>query len=130
MSKRMAIVSEQPRVPSVRLHGGAERLPVRWRGDDQSSNVTCSWYGVAPGEQCTRHVHSGKTETWLLVAGTAEVELGGVTYRASAGDAFVAPPGTPYALVNAGTETVVFVNIVERVPGAPTTTTEFQGVAP
>ena len=59
-----------------KLHGGAQRLPARVINDETMSSQRISWYEIAPGDQCTRHVHEGKFETWLVILGTGVSHVG------------------------------------------------------
>jgi mannose-6-phosphate isomerase-like protein (cupin superfamily) len=113
--------------PPETLHGGARRLAVRWHPPlATDAPIGLSWYSVASGDRCSRHAHTGKTETWLLVSGRAMVELGDDSFEASPGDAFRAPPGVSHALTTLGDEPAVFVNVVERLAGVQPTTTELE----
>ena len=93
------------------LHGKAERLPTRLV-NAETLPTTISWYRVEPGGRCTYHVHSGKDECWLIVAGRGQAKVGDTDYQVAAGDFLLTREGTPHALVNAGAEDLVFVNIV------------------
>lgn len=108
------------------LHGGAERQPLRWRLDAAGRPDHLAWYRVAPGDLCTAHRHTGKAETWLVVAGTGVVEIDAQSYEVAPGDAFVTRPGQAHALRNTGGDFLVFVNIV-TFTGGPVTTTELGG---
>ncbi len=106
------------------LHGGAQRLPVRQaNGIEPPQKV--SRYVIAAGERCTRHVHTGKAETWLIVAGSGVAHLDDRQVVVSEGDLLVTPPGTSHALDNTGAAPLVFVNIVSPT-GGPITTTELE----
>jgi len=106
------------------LHGGAERQELRWRTDTATPLGGLSWYRIAPGAVCTAHVHTGKAETWLIVAGKGQARIGDREFPVAAGDAIVTYPGTPHGLINTGEEIMVFVNIVSIVSHDPVTTTE------
>ena len=112
------------------LHGGAERVAVRWHElpDAPSRAVGLSLYRVRPGERCGLHVHGGKTETWLVVAGEAEVVRGEERLRVRVGDAVRTPPGVAHALANVGAGDVLFVNVVEPEPGVEPSTVELEDV--
>lgn len=107
------------------IHGGARRLAVSWINQPEEPPHRISFYRVLPGERCTLHVHTGKEESWLLVAGTGLVRIGDDLYEVSIGDALVTPAGTPHELVNTGKEPLLFVNLV-RLTGGPVTTTELE----
>ncbi len=106
------------------LHGGAQRQPLRWRTEAKTPLAGLSWYMVAPGDVCTAHVHTGKAETWLVVAGSGRARIGAQDIAVAPGDAMVTMPGTPHALHNTGREPLVFVNVVSIVNADRVTTTE------
>ena len=109
------------------LHGGAQRQPIRWQTETKSPLAGLSWYLVAPGDVCTAHVHTGKAETWLVVAGTGRARIGTEEFPVAAGDAMATMPGTPHALHNTGAQPLVFVNIVSIVNDDRVSTTELGG---
>ena len=108
------------------LHGGAERQRLRWRVDGEGRPDHLAWYRIAAGGLCTAHRHTGKAETWLIVAGTGRVEIDADAFDVEPGDVFVTRPGQSHALRNTGTDALIFVNIV-RFTGGPVTTTELAG---
>ncbi len=108
------------------LHGGAQRQDLRWRTAAKSPLAGLSWYQVAPGDVCSAHVHTGKAETWLIVAGVGEARVGAEAFAVKPGDAIVTPPGTAHALHNTGSAPLVFVNIVSIANDDPVSTTELE----
>jgi mannose-6-phosphate isomerase-like protein (cupin superfamily) len=106
------------------LHGGAVRQKLRYVDGVRGPLAGLSWYAVAPGEVCAAHVHTGKAETWLIVAGRGRAQIGEREFDVAPGDAMVTMPGTPHALRNTGDAPLVFVNIVAIVDAEPVTTTE------
>jgi mannose-6-phosphate isomerase-like protein (cupin superfamily) len=106
------------------LHGGARRLPVRWRNVEGPPPITVSRYEIAPGEVCSLHVHTGKTELWLVVSGEGTARIGPDRIAVAEGDIVLTPPLVPHELVNTGAERLVFVNIVHPTGDVPITTTE------
>jgi mannose-6-phosphate isomerase-like protein (cupin superfamily) len=105
------------------LHGGAQRQPIRWVNADVPP-MTISRYRVAPGDQVSLHVHTGKAEYWVVVAGHGIVIIGNDRIAVQEGDVVVTPPLVPHALHNTGSEPLAFVNLVQPVGDAPITTTE------
>lgn len=108
------------------LHGGAQRLAVRWVNLDRDPPAPVSRYQVAVGDVCSRHVHTGKIETWVIVAGRGRAEVGDRRFEVVAGDAIVTFPGEPHRLVNTGDTILEFLNIVTRTGDAPVTTRELE----
>jgi len=107
------------------LHGGGQRLPVRWINRDPPP-MTISRYRVDPGEEITLHVHTGKAEYWVVLAGSGVVRIGGENLAVAEGDIVATAPGTPHALRNTGAAPLLFVNVVQPT-GGPITTTELAG---
>jgi mannose-6-phosphate isomerase-like protein (cupin superfamily) len=108
------------------LHGGAQRQTVRWVNLDREAPAPVSRYQVAPGDVCSRHVHTGKIETWLIVAGCGVAEVGERKFDVGVGDAIVTFPGEPHRLANTGDTILEFVNIVTRTGDAPVSTRELE----
>ena len=109
------------------LHGGARRLPTHVVAGDGRLPQPVSWYEIAPGDACTMHVHEGKTETWLVVAGTGEARIGAAALAVGPGDMMITRAGTPHGLRNTGSEPLRFVNIVALAGSGPVTTREISG---
>ncbi len=94
------------------LHGGAERLPVRWVNREEPP-VVISRYRVAPGSAVSLHMHTGKTEFWVILAGEGTVRVGETSMPVSEGDIVTTPPAIPHGLVNTGATPLIFLNIVQ-----------------
>lgn len=105
------------------LHGGAERLPIRWVNCERAP-ITVSRYSVAPGAEVSLHVHTGKREYWIIVAGSGMVSIDEERIAVGEGDVVLTPAGRAHALVNTADLPLVFVNVVELTGDAPVTTTE------
>jgi len=56
---------------------------------------------IAPGTAATPHEVT-REEVFVVLAGRAEVSLGGERHEAGAGDVIVVPPDVPFAIENAG----------------------------
>ncbi len=112
-------ISDKPQI----LHGGAQRQPIRWVNATVPP-MTISRYLVAPGDQVSLHVHTGKAEYWVVVAGQGVVSIGEQRIAVREGDVVVTPPQVPHALHNTGSEALSFVNLVQPVGDVPITTTE------
>jgi mannose-6-phosphate isomerase-like protein (cupin superfamily) len=106
------------------VHGGARRLEMRWQNVDGSAPVPVSRYEILPGEECSKHVHTGKLETWVIVSGEGRAFIGEKEFAVSAGDALVTPAGIPHALRNTGAAPLIFLNLVSVTGDGPVTTTE------
>lgn len=55
---------------------------------------------VDPHGRLTLQVHPGRDETWVVVAGEAEIELDGERRRVAAGQSVTVPRGRPHRLAN------------------------------
>lgn len=106
------------------LHGGAERIDVRWVNGKAPLKV--SLYGVAPGGAVSMHVHTGKTEHWLIVSGHGHVTIGDAHLDVAPGDVVSTPSGVPHRLVNRAADRLLFVNLVEIDGDAPVSTRELE----
>lgn len=104
------------------LHGGAERLVINWVNADPAP-VRISRYRVAPGKSVTMHVHTGKAEYWVIVAGVGVVQVGDRSFEVRPGDVVHTPPTIPHGLTATGSEPLVFLNIVQPT-GEPITSVE------
>lgn len=114
-------MSEQPK--NQVLHGGAVRLPIRWKNAPLIP-MTISRYRVSPGDTVSMHVHTGKAEYWVVLAGEGIMQLGEESLRVSEGDVIVTAPEVPHALHNSGADNLDFLNLVQPVGGVPITTRE------
>jgi len=105
------------------LHGGAQRRPIRWVNADVAP-MTISRYCVAVGETVSMHVHTGKAEYWVVLAGEGVVSVGEQRIAVREGDVVVTPPLVPHGLQNTGSEPLEFLNLVQPIGDAAITTTE------
>jgi mannose-6-phosphate isomerase-like protein (cupin superfamily) len=112
-----------PSATAQRLHGGAQRQPIRWV-NVATAPMTVSRYKVEVGDTVSLHVHTGKAEYWVIVAGEGVVRLGDDEIAVREGDVVVTPPHVPHALRNTGTVVLDFLNLVQPVGGVAITTTE------
>ena len=106
------------------LHGGAQRMPTRWVNVAEPMRV--SRYRVEAGALVTGHVHTGKTEYWLIVRGEGVASIGDRQFEVREGDIVATPPTVPHSLRNCGSGPLEFVNFVQPT-GGPITTTELPG---
>ena len=104
-------------------HGGAHKIPLRWMNVEGTPIQRASFYAIPPGEVCTRHVHTGKTETWVVVAGAGVASVDGRDYPVGQGDAVETVAGVSHKLTNTGSEPLYFMNL-SILTGGPVTTTE------
>jgi len=128
MEQKTARSSHGPGGAGEVVHHGTVRLLTRWVGPygEPEGLADMKRYEVPVGGICSRHVHTGKTEMWLIVQGQAEVWVGGVQIHMVPGDAVRTPAGVSHGLRNIGDEPVVFVNVFEREPDGVVTTREVE----
>jgi mannose-6-phosphate isomerase-like protein (cupin superfamily) len=107
------------------LHGGAQRQPIRWL-NVPAPPMTISRYRVAVGDTVSLHVHTGKSEYWIVLAGQGVVSLGDHRIDVKEGDVVVTLPLVPHALLNTGSVPLDFLNLVQPVQGVAITTTELE----
>lgn len=105
------------------LHGGAERLAMNWVNVDREP-TRISRYRVAPGKSVTMHVHTGKAEHWVILAGEGIVRIGNKSFSVREGDVIHTPPGVPHGLTTTGDVSLVFLNIVQPTGDVPITSIE------
>jgi len=66
---------------------------------------------VAPGQRLSYQRHSERAEHWFVVSGTASVTLDGKVTQLCPHDAVDIPQGAAHRIANAGSETLVFIEI-------------------
>jgi mannose-6-phosphate isomerase-like protein (cupin superfamily) len=105
--------SASPAPPGAQiLHGGAERLPLRWLNIEEPP-ARISRYRVASGASVSLHVHTGKAEYWVILSGHGVVRVGATSIPVAEGDIVVTPPSVPHGLINTGSADLTFLNIVQ-----------------
>ena len=86
--------------------------------------MTLSRYKVDIGDTVSLHVHTGKSEYWLILSGEGVAHVGDAEFAVSEGDVIVTPPHVPHALRNIGSVVLDFLNLVHPVDGEAITTRE------
>lgn len=66
---------------------------------------------LPPGKRAEKHYHPEVEESYILLAGTALVEIGGETHEARVGELIAIPPQQAHTIINRGAEDVVFLAI-------------------
>lgn len=66
---------------------------------------------VAPGKRLSYQRHTYRAEHWFIVTGDAQVTLDGAELRLGAGQAVDIPRRAAHRIANAGTGTLVFVEV-------------------
>jgi mannose-6-phosphate isomerase len=66
---------------------------------------------VLPGKRLSYQSHAHRSEHWVVVQGTAEVVVDGVTHRLEPGDSIDVPVGAKHRCSNPGDVDLVFVEV-------------------
>ena len=66
---------------------------------------------IKPGESPSYQYHHKRSEIWVIVKGTAEVRLDGVSTIHGVGDIIQIPVGARHQPINCGDEDLIFVEI-------------------
>jgi quercetin dioxygenase-like cupin family protein len=82
----------------------------KWAGSADSAAV---YFEIEPGNRLAEHTDSAE-EILYVLAGDAEVEVGGERGRLSAGDLAVIPAMVPHAVANVGSDTVKVVGFFSQ----------------
>lgn len=103
------------------LHGGAAPTRVQWYFREQTAlPVAVQRWELPPGGGEGPHVHpagdAALEELYVLVSGTAVMDVDGTTHRLAPGDAVLAPAGSDHDLRNPGDEPAVLL-VVFGPPG-------------
>lgn len=64
---------------------------------------------VLVGQRLSLQRHQHRSETWVILRGTAELTIDACRSRLSAGDAVTIPQGTWHRIYNCGTEPLEFI---------------------
>jgi mannose-6-phosphate isomerase-like protein (cupin superfamily) len=82
---------------SVTLRGTRVTFKVK---SDQAQGFSCTEWVAAPGFDTGLHVHERLEETWYMVDGELEFQVGDDTFLASRGASVFVPPRVPHAFAN------------------------------
>jgi mannose-6-phosphate isomerase-like protein (cupin superfamily) len=66
------------------------------------------------GESCPRHSHKNSTETYIVLQGIGQIQIGDETLQMKNGDYFVVQPGTEHQVENTGMFPLVLVSTKNR----------------
>jgi len=75
--------------------------------DDEKSKV--KKITVDSEKRLSYQTHEKRSEYWVIVEGTGQVTIDGMTSLAIAGDAFIIEQGIPHRIHNTGTLPLVFI---------------------
>ncbi|MEO7979346.1 MAG: cupin domain-containing protein [Sporichthyaceae bacterium] len=92
--------------PEVATHQVGDTRFTALATPSRGSRRTSVWQVELPaGEPATPHRLTDE-EIFVVLAGTAQVEIDGEPSTAMSGDAIVVPPGVPFSLANGGADTL------------------------
>jgi mannose-6-phosphate isomerase-like protein (cupin superfamily) len=78
-------------------------------GDLGSRNLTVTWVDVPPGAEQRAHSHPDSEQVYVIVRGQGRMSVAGDFEDVGEGDLVFIPPATNHAIVNDGTEDLVYV---------------------
>lgn len=82
---------------SVSLRGTEVTFKVP---SERAAGASLTDWVVTPGFDTGLHVHERLEETWYVLEGEVEFQVGGETFRASPGACVFVPPHVPHAFAN------------------------------
>lgn len=97
-------------------HGGPGNVAAA-RVLDRGTQPGCTFVDlviVPPGSSIGRHRHGNEEEVYVIVAGTATMDVDGARFSVRSGDVVVNRPGGTHALDNDGTEPLRLVVVEVR----------------
>ena len=68
-----------------------------------------NWARLPIGSSFRLHYHEDMEESFIMVTGTAEMRVDGVSYRLAAGDMLVVSPGEKHDMENVGDDDVEYI---------------------
>lgn len=96
---------------SYRVGARDERPWGDWTVVDVGPGYAVKRIRVAPGGVLSLQRHQYRAEVWTIVAGTAEVTVGGRVFPAGAGESVRIAVGEVHRIANRGAADVVFVEV-------------------
>ena len=92
-----AVTLEPGQGRSVSLRGTQVRFAVE---STYAKGASCTEWEAAPGFDTGLHVHERLEETWYVLDGAVEFQLGEETFTATAGATVFVPPRVAHAFAN------------------------------
>ena len=78
---------------------------------DTEAHSKVKYLTVLPGRRLSYQSHEHRAEHWIVVQGTAEVVLDGVTHVVGLGESIDIPRGAMHRCANPGQDKLVFVEV-------------------
>ena len=109
----MMVKSATLRRPIVRYVAGEQdsRPWGSWEVLATGEEYTLKRIVVHPGHRLSLQYHNHRSEHWTVVAGEAEVEIDGDTYRLGRGEHIHIPLRAQHRIRNVGDEALVFIEV-------------------
>jgi mannose-6-phosphate isomerase-like protein (cupin superfamily) len=79
-------------------------------GDLGARNLSVTWVDVPPGAEQRAHSHEESEQVYVVVRGRGRMTVAGDVEEVGEGDLVFIPPGTEHAIVNDGSEPLVYVS--------------------
>jgi quercetin dioxygenase-like cupin family protein len=91
----------------------ADGEPIRSVITESEDAVVVAWH-VKPGQRIQAHVHPDGQDTWIILSGCGEYQIGadGESIAIAEGDVLVAHRRDVHGVLNTGQEPLVFVSVV------------------
>jgi mannose-6-phosphate isomerase-like protein (cupin superfamily) len=93
------VILEPGQGRSVSLRGTEVAFKVESRN---AAGASCTEWVAAPGFDTGLHVHERLEETWYVLEGELEFQVGDENFHAAAGACVFVPPRVPHAFANRG----------------------------
>lgn len=94
-------------VRAFRTDGATNHVLLRW-GKFDARNLLVTWTVVAPGGQRRGHTHPGSEQVYVIIRGTAQMEVDHERQLLSSGTLVYIPPGARHSVSNAGPDELVY----------------------
>lgn len=93
---------------TYRVDGVTANVLLAW-GTFDSRNLLVTWMVISPDGRQPGHSHPGSEQVYIVVSGTARLQVREERELVSAGALVYVPPGAPHAVANAGAEELVVI---------------------
>lgn len=95
-------------VRAFRADGAVEHVLLR-AGKFDSRNLLVTWAEIAPQAMVRGHSHAGSEQAYVIISGTARVQVREERQLLAAGALVYIPPNTMHSIANAGREPLVLI---------------------
>ena len=95
-------------VQAFRADGAMNHVLLRW-GKFDARNLLVTWTVVAARGQRRGHTHPGSEQVYIIIGGTARMQVNGERQIVSPGTLVYVPPGVAHSVTNVGADELVYV---------------------